>query len=118
MESSVRVILAGCGCMSRVCLRYLTARADVELVNPVDGRAAERAREFELPTPCFTDLGVALAGCDADLVCDTSVPDAHAGTAAATRSCRTGATSATYGRHAAIASAGRSARIQIHDHLA
>ncbi len=53
------------------------------LVDPVAGRAAERAREFELPAPCFTDIGAALAGCDADLVCDTSVPDAHAGNAAA-----------------------------------
>ena len=86
MESSVRVILAGCGGMSRVWLRYLAERGDVQivgLVDPVAGRAAERAREFELPAPCFTDIGAALAGCDADLVCDTSVPDAHAGNAAA-----------------------------------
>ena len=86
MESSVRVILAGCGGMSRVWLRYLAERRDVQivgLVDPVAGRAAERAREFELPAPCFTDIDAALAGCDADLVCDTSVPDAHAGNAAA-----------------------------------
>ena len=137
MESPVRAILAGCGGMSRVWLRYLTARADVELVglvDPVPGRAAERAREFELSAPCFTDIESALAGCDADLVCDTSVPDAHAGnaaaalpagcdvftekpmprrwrkragrppspvgTAAVTRSCRTGATSGTSARSA------------------
>ena len=86
MESPVRVILAGCGGMSRVWLRYLTACADVELVglvDPVAGRAAERAREFEVPAPCFTDIESALAGCGADLLCDTSVPDAHAGNAAA-----------------------------------
>ncbi len=77
MESPVRVILAGCGGMSRVWLRYLTARADVKLVglvDPVAGRAAEHAREFELPVPCFADIGTALAGCDADLMCDTFNP--------------------------------------------
>ena len=55
MNSPVRVILAGCGGMSRVWLRYLTARPDVDLVglvDPVAGSAAERVREFELPAPC------------------------------------------------------------------
>lgn len=86
MESEVRVILAGCGGMSDVWLRYLTERADVKLVglvDPVAAHAARRARELKPSAPCFTDLGTALASCEVDVVCDTSVPDAHADNASA-----------------------------------
>jgi len=75
-----RIIVAGCGAMSRLWLDYAQSRESVEIAALVDvheetarGRAAERG----LDVPIFTDIGEALAKVEADLVFDVTIPASH-----------------------------------------
>lgn len=84
MTNNLRVILSGCGGMSRIWLQYLTKRRDVTLValvDPIKAHATTRAREYAPQVRIFDDIRIALNSCSADLVCDVSVPEAHARTA-------------------------------------
>ena len=80
------MLLVGCGAMSRRWLQYLTARADLEVVGLVDvapQAAAARAGEVGLEVPDFTAVERAIAETAPAVVCDVTVPEAHASVAAA-----------------------------------
>ena len=81
-----RVLVVGCGSMSRAWLRYLTSRDEIEVVGLVDiepQAAAARAAEAGLEVPHFTELEAALAHSAPTVVCDVTIPEAHAGVAGA-----------------------------------
>ena len=81
-----RVLVVGCGSMSRAWLRYLTSRAELEIVGLVDiepRAAAARAAEAGLEVPHFTALKAALAQTAPTVVCDITTPEAHARVAGA-----------------------------------
>ena len=85
-EPRCRVLVVGCGAMSRRWLQYLTARADLEVVGLVDvaaQAAAARAAEVGLEVPHFTAVEPAIAETAPAVVCDVTVPEAHASVAAA-----------------------------------
>ena len=85
-EPRCRVLVVGCGAMSRRWLQYLTARADLEVVGLVDvapQAAAARAAEVGLEVPQFTAVERAIAETAPAVVCDVTVPEAHAAVAAA-----------------------------------
>ena len=85
-EPRWRVLVVGCGAMSRRWLQYLTARADLEVVGLVDvapQAAAARAAEVGLEVPHFTTVERAIAETAPAVVCDVTVPEAHASVAAA-----------------------------------
>ena len=79
-----RVLVVGCGGMSRTWLRYLVSRDELEVVGLVDlepEAAAARAAEAGLEVPHFTELAAALAQTEPTVVCDVTIPEAHAGVA-------------------------------------
>lgn len=75
-----RIIVAGCGGMSKAWLEYAKARPDAGIAGLVDVRrenAEKRAAEFGLAVPCFTDIRDALAALKPNLVMDVTVPETH-----------------------------------------
>ena len=81
-----RVLVVGCGGMSRTWLRYLASRDELEVVGLVDVEpeaAAARAAEAGLEVPHFKDLERALEQTGPTVVCDVTIPEAHAGVATA-----------------------------------
>ena len=81
-----RVLVVGCGGMSRTWLRYLASRDELEVVGLVDiepEAAAARAAEAGLKVPHFTELAPALEQTEPTVVCDVTIPEAHAGVAGA-----------------------------------
>ena len=82
MNRPLRVLLVGCGGISRAWLEPLTQLPQLELVGLVDlveANARERAAEFGLSAPTGTDLGAMLTSSRPDLVFDCTVPEAHYG---------------------------------------
>src|SRR4051794_38214888 len=77
-----RVLVVGCGSMAREWLRALLSASDVVVAGlaDLDSAAADRlAVEFALDCPVYDDVTAALAGADADVVVDVTVPAAHRG---------------------------------------
>ena len=68
-----RVLVVGCGGMSRTWLRYLASRDELEVVGLVDLEP-----EAALEVPHFTELAAALAQTEPTVVCDVTIPEAHA----------------------------------------
>ncbi len=85
---SYKVVLAGCGGMSKAWIEYAIERAmtkgDVELVGFVDineESACSQAGQYGLKLPCGTDLASVIRTTGANLVFDVTVPEAHTGVA-------------------------------------
>lgn len=80
-----RIILVGCGGMSRVWLEAGARLENSEIVALVDldpGKAQARARTHGLESVrCFASLEAALAETQVDAVFDCTVPEAHYPTA-------------------------------------
>ena len=76
-----RVVLAGCGGISRAWLEAIQLFDDVELVGLVDLRSEsieEKIDKFSIgPVSTGSDLGSVIAESQADLVFDCTVPEAH-----------------------------------------
>jgi len=75
-----RVIVAGCGGMSRVWLDYAMSRDGIGIAALVDleeEAARRRAAECGLDVPIFTDLKEALSRVEADVVFDVTVPSSR-----------------------------------------
>ena len=75
-----KVIVAGCGGMSNEWLNYAAQRENVEIVALVDlyeETARKAAEKHGLNVPIFSDLSAALAGTEANLVFDVTIPSSH-----------------------------------------
>lgn len=75
-----RVVLAGCGGISRNWLEAINYSDRLELVGLVDlyeASAEARAAEFGFTVPTGSDLGAMLARTEPDMVFDCTVPEAH-----------------------------------------
>jgi predicted dehydrogenase len=75
-----RIVVAGCGGMSRLWLDYAQSREGIEIAALVDlheETARSRAAERGLEVPVFTDLAEALSKVEADLVFDVTIPASH-----------------------------------------
>lgn len=80
MTEPFRVLLVGCGGISREWLGAAGRLPDLELVGLVDlslGAAQARAAEFGLGVPLGTDLGAMLVQTEPDIVFNCTVPEAH-----------------------------------------
>lgn len=80
MTRPFRVLLAGCGGISREWLGAAQRLPDLELVGLVDlslEAAQARAAEFSLGVPLGTDLDAMLAQTEPDIVFNCTVPEAH-----------------------------------------
>lgn len=80
MTRPFRVLLVGCGGISREWLGAVAWLPDLELVGLVDlslGAAEARAAEFKLYVPLGTDLNAVLARTKPDIVFNCTVPEAH-----------------------------------------
>ena len=80
MTRPFRVLLVGCGGISREWLGATQRLPDLELVGLVDlslGAAEARAAEFGLDVPLGTDLTAMLARTRPDVVFNCTVPEAH-----------------------------------------
>lgn len=80
MTEPFRVLLVGCGGISREWLGATQRLPDLELVGLVDlslGAAQTRAAEFGLDVPLGTDLTAMLARTRPDVVFNCTVPEAH-----------------------------------------
>ena len=79
-KSQQKVVLVGCGRMSKKWLAYLLEHAELEVVGLVDidvSVAANRARESGLIVPVFSSLKEAITETKPTLICDITVPEAH-----------------------------------------
>lgn len=80
-KDTLRIVLVGCGAMSRAWLQTATELADVEVVGLVDiyeEAAHARARELQLTQALIgTDLGEVLARTRPDIVFNCTIPEAH-----------------------------------------
>lgn len=79
-NSTHKIVLAGCGGMSRAWLNDVAERHNAEFVGLVDiieENAKRVADEHELAVPVFTDLNKALQETKANLVFDVTIPDSH-----------------------------------------
>jgi len=75
-----RVVVAGCGSMSRTWIEYALSREDTEIVALVDinrENAAIRLNQFGLACPVFSDVSEAIRATGANLVFDVTVPESH-----------------------------------------
>ena len=80
MTEPFRVLLVGCGGVSREWLGATQRLPDLELVGLVDlslKAAQSRAAEFALNVPLGTDLEAMLARTRPDVVFNCTVPEAH-----------------------------------------
>src|SRR5690606_16111978 len=78
---TVRSVLAGCGSMGNRWLEYLLARSDVEMVALVDiftANAEMMNERHGLQLPVYDSVARAIEDTGAELLLDTSIPDAHA----------------------------------------
>lgn len=75
-----KIVVVGCGSMSRIWVRYVQSTQDAEIVALVDihPQATTRlAEEFGLTCGVFTDLQEAITQTGANLVFDITVPEAR-----------------------------------------
>jgi predicted dehydrogenase len=80
METISRVLLVGCGGISRLWLEPLITLPNAEpvgLVDVVEANARARAEEFRLGVPVGTDLQAMLERTRPDIVFDCTIPEAH-----------------------------------------
>jgi len=78
----MRVLIVGCGGMSRAWIDYAVKRTDIEICGLVDVAVsqADACRErYALSCGTYTDLAQALHALKPDVVFDITVPEAHAG---------------------------------------
>lgn len=76
----LRVVLVGCGHMSRTWLEAVQTMPELIVVGLVDlylEAAQKRALEFQLDVPVGTDLAVMLKSTKPDVLFDCTVPEAH-----------------------------------------
>ncbi len=79
-DSNQRVIIVGCGSMSRTWVRHMTERSDtviVAFVDPVVDAAEKAAAATGNGAPVFKSLAEALGAVQPDIVCDITIPAAH-----------------------------------------
>jgi predicted dehydrogenase len=82
MSTKYKVIVAGCGGMSKVWIEYARSRSDIEIVGLVDlyeNTALQRKEEYKLSAKYFKDLSEAITETGANLVFDVTIPEAHKG---------------------------------------
>ena len=75
-----RVVLVGCGKMSKKWLDYLAKHVELELVALVDvnvSAAEARANEIGGSVPIFSSLNKALEETNPTVVCDVTIPEVH-----------------------------------------
>lgn len=75
-----KVIVAGCGNMSETWIRYALERKDVKIAGLVDvniENALLRKKKFDLDVNVYNDIDLALRNCDANMVFNVTVPEAH-----------------------------------------
>lgn len=80
METSFRIVLAGCGSMANTWVEYALQRQDARIVALVDLReeaAKNMLQKYNLTCPIFTELERAIEQTDANVVFDCTIPDAH-----------------------------------------
>ncbi len=81
MSTPLRLVLTGCGGIAGAWLDNLVKRDDVALLGFVDldpKRAAERAEKYAKGAATGTDLAAMIDKVKPDVVCDMTIPDAHA----------------------------------------
>jgi len=81
MSNPLRLVITGCGGIAGAWLDNLVKRDDVALVGFVDldaKRAAERAEKYSKGAATGTDLAKMIEQVKPDVVCDMTIPDAHA----------------------------------------
>jgi predicted dehydrogenase len=77
-----KIVVAGCGGMSKAWITYAKAREDAEIVGLVDIQmdiAQKKASEHGITAPSFIDLSDAIRKTGANLLFDVSTPEAHEG---------------------------------------
>ncbi len=75
-----RIALVGCGGMANTWVKYALTRPDAEIVALVDVKpenAQAMAQRHGLDAPVFTDVAEAIRASGANLVFDTTIPEAH-----------------------------------------
>ena len=80
MNRKFKIVIAGCGGMSKTWFEYATKRNDCEIVGLVDivyENAQSRAREFNLNCKIYSEIDEALKETGANLVFDVTIPSSH-----------------------------------------
>ncbi|MBI4976542.1 MAG: Gfo/Idh/MocA family oxidoreductase [Spirochaetes bacterium] len=75
-----KIIVAGCGSMSKAWIEHAKTRDDAEIVGFMDIRkesAEAAAQKFAVSAPAFTDLAEAIRATGASIVFDVTIPAAH-----------------------------------------
>ena len=75
-----KILVAGCGEMSRTWFDYALSRKDCEIVGLVDiirENAENKAKEYNLNCGIFNDIQYAVNKCNANLVFDITIPESH-----------------------------------------
>lgn len=75
-----RILVVGCGNMSKAWIRHVKSRADAQIAGLCDlslASAKKRADEEALSCPVFDDLGKAIDQAKPDVVFDITIPEAH-----------------------------------------
>ncbi len=78
--NNLRVVLVGCGHMSRIWLEAAQTMSELTIVGLVDlylEAAQKRALEFQLDVPVGTDLALMLESTKQDILFDCTIPEAH-----------------------------------------
>ena len=82
MTEKLRVVLAGCGGMSRHWMEVARSMSEIDMVgfmDVIEENARKRASEFPESTPVIgTDLRTVLDATQPDIVFDCAIPSAHA----------------------------------------
>ena len=78
--SKFKIIIAGCGSMSKAWINYAVLREDAEIAALVDVKkeaAVDKAKQFDLSCPCYTSVEEAIKASGANLVFDVTIPESH-----------------------------------------
>ncbi|MCZ8515706.1 Gfo/Idh/MocA family oxidoreductase [Paenibacillus filicis] len=84
--SAFKIVVAGCGSMSKAWIDYARKREDAEIVGLVDLRleqAQAAAQRHGLSCGVYTDIKEAITSEGANLVFDVTIPESHAAVTAA-----------------------------------
>ncbi|MBU9721707.1 MULTISPECIES: Gfo/Idh/MocA family protein [Bacillaceae] len=75
-----RVLLAGCGSMANTWVDYALKHSDIDIVGLVDineANAKAFSNEHQLKVPIFREVKEGASATEANVVFDTTIPDAH-----------------------------------------